>query len=147
MVKVLRSIFGGPLERYAAGFAEELGRQGYSRNSAAQHVCFIAHLDRWMRAGGVEVEGLSGPVIERYLAQRRAAGYVERPAVTLAGVHGIPAPIPCLEPAPPHRSFGAVVRASLPSTARDHSETATCHHEERLGMVRHGKARSWLVRG
>jgi site-specific recombinase XerD len=40
-------------------------------------VGFIAHLDRWMRAEGVGVEELSGPVIERYLAQRRAAGYVE----------------------------------------------------------------------
>ena len=77
MVKVVRSIFGGPLEPYAAGFAEELGRQGYSRNSAAQHVCFIGHLDRWMAAGGVGVDGLSGPVMERYLAQRRAAGYRE----------------------------------------------------------------------
>jgi hypothetical protein len=29
MVKVLRSIFGGPLEPYAAGFAQELLRQGF----------------------------------------------------------------------------------------------------------------------
>src|SRR6266516_2980125 len=77
MVKVLRSLVWGPLEPHVIGFAEELLRQGYSRTSAAQHVCFIAHLDRWMRAEGVGVDGLSGPVIERYLVQRRAAGYVE----------------------------------------------------------------------
>jgi integrase/recombinase XerD len=77
MVKVLRSLVRGPLEPHIVGFAEELVRQGYSRSSAEQHVCFLAHLDRWMSAGGVGLEGLSGPVIERYLQERRAAGYVE----------------------------------------------------------------------
>jgi integrase/recombinase XerD len=77
MVKVLRSIVGGPLEPHIVGFAEGLLRQGYTRTSAAQHVCFIAHLDRWMAGEGVGLEGLSEPVVERYLAQRRAAGYVE----------------------------------------------------------------------
>jgi len=77
MVKVLRSIVRGPLEPHVIGFAEGLLRQGYSRSSAEQHVCFIAHLDRWMRAEGVGVDGLSSSTLERYLAQRRAAGYVE----------------------------------------------------------------------
>jgi len=77
MVKVLRSFVCGPLEPHIIGFAEELLRQGYSRTSAAQHVCFLAHLDRWMTAEGVALDGLSGPVIDRYLAQRRAAGYRE----------------------------------------------------------------------
>ena len=77
MVKVLRSIVRGPLERHVVGFAEGLLRQGYSRSSAEQHVCFIAHLDRWMQAEGIGLGGLSGSAIERYLAQRRAAGYVE----------------------------------------------------------------------
>ena len=77
MVKVLSSFVRGPLEPYVVGFAAELLRQGYSRSSASQHVCFIAHLDRWMSAAGVGLGELSGPVIERYLAERRAAGYVE----------------------------------------------------------------------
>lgn len=77
MVKVLRSLFGGPLEPYAAGFAADLHQRGYTRSSAEQHVCFVAHLDRWMSAAGVGLSGLTGPVIERYLAERRAAGYVE----------------------------------------------------------------------
>ena len=77
MVKVLRSIVCGPLEPHVTGFAEELLRQGYSRSSAGQQVCFIAHLDRWMRAEGLDLGGLSGPVIERYLAERRAVGYRE----------------------------------------------------------------------
>jgi integrase/recombinase XerD len=77
MVKVLRSFVCGPLEPHAAGFADALRRQGYTRSSAEQHVCFVAHLDRWMQASRVGVGGLSEPVIERYLAERRAAGYVE----------------------------------------------------------------------
>jgi integrase/recombinase XerD len=77
VVKVLRSILRGPLEAHIVGFAEELLGQGYSRAGAEQHVCFLAHLDRWMQAQGVGLDGLSGLVIERYLAQRRAAGYVQ----------------------------------------------------------------------
>ena len=77
MVKVLRSFVRGPLEPHVIGFAEELLRQGYSRSSAGQHVCFIAHLDRWMSVAGVGLGELSGSVIERYLDERRAAGYVE----------------------------------------------------------------------
>jgi integrase/recombinase XerD len=77
MVKVLSSFVRGPLEPYAAAFADELLRQGYSRSSAGQHVCFIAQLDRWMQASDVGLGELSGSVIERYLAERRAAGYRE----------------------------------------------------------------------
>lgn len=77
MVKVLRSIVRGPLESYVGGFAAELLRRGYTRTSAEQHVCFIAHLDRWMLAEGIGVGELRGSIIERYLAERRAAGYVE----------------------------------------------------------------------
>lgn len=52
MVKVLRSFVGGPLEPHATGFAEELLGQGCAGSSAGQHMCFIAHLDRWMSAAG-----------------------------------------------------------------------------------------------
>ena len=77
MVKVLRSFVRGPLEPHVTGFAEGLLRQGYSRSSAEQHLCFIAHLDRWMEASGLGLGELSGTMIERYLAERRSAGYVE----------------------------------------------------------------------
>lgn len=75
MVKVLRSWVRGPLEPYVGGFAGELLRRGYTRASAEQHVCFIAHLDRWMQAEGIGLGGLTCAVIERYLVQRRAGGY------------------------------------------------------------------------
>jgi integrase/recombinase XerD len=77
MVKVLRSFVCGPLEPHITGFAEQLLQRGYTEASAAQHVCFLAHLDRWMSAEGIGLAGLSVPVLERYLGQRRAAGYVE----------------------------------------------------------------------
>jgi integrase/recombinase XerD len=77
MVKVMRSIVRGPLAPYVAGFAEELLQQGYRRSSAEQHICFIAHLDRWLLAEGLGVEDLRESTIERYLLQRRTAGYVE----------------------------------------------------------------------
>jgi integrase/recombinase XerD len=75
MVKVLSSFVRGPLEPHITGFAEALLEQGYSRTSAAQHVCFLAHLDRWMSAERIDLEGLGEAVVERYLDARQAAGY------------------------------------------------------------------------
>lgn len=77
MVKVLRSIVDGPLVPFVSGFAEELLHKGYTRTSAEQHVCFIAQLDRWMLAEGVGLGELGASVIEGYLVERRAAGYVQ----------------------------------------------------------------------
>jgi site-specific recombinase XerD len=76
MVFLLRSVVRGPLEPFVVGFAEELARLGYTRCSAEQHVCFIAHLDRWLTAQRLDVGDLSATVVDRYLAERRAAGYV-----------------------------------------------------------------------
>jgi len=108
MVKVLSSFVRGPLEPHVIGFAEELLRQGYSRSSAGQHVCFIAHLDRWMLAADVGLDQLTGPVIERYLIGRRAAGYRQywsRRAV--APLLAYLAPLGVL-PAPPAVRLGPV---------------------------------------
>lgn len=104
MVKVMRSIVDGPLAPYVAGFAEELLELGYTQNSAEQHVCFIAHLDRWLLAEGLGVADLSDSMIERYLSGRQAAGYVlqlstkaMRPLLAFLG------PLDVLPPAPPAR--------------------------------------------
>jgi integrase/recombinase XerD len=77
MVKVMRSIVRGSLAPYVAGFATELLEQGYTRTSAEQHICFVAHLDRWLMVEGLGVPDLSTSTIKRYLTDRRAAGYVE----------------------------------------------------------------------
>jgi site-specific recombinase XerD len=131
MVKVLRSIVRGPLEPHVAGLAEELLRQGYTDSAAEQHVCFIAHLDRWMQAEGIGLEGLSGSAIERYLAQRRAAGYVEyrslkalQPLLEYLAPLGV-LPIPQEVPPDPveellgrYRAWLLVERGVTPGTAR-----------------------------
>jgi hypothetical protein len=108
MVKVLSSFVRGPLESHAAGFAEELLRQGYTRSSAGQHMCFIAHLDRWMQTVDVGLGQLNGPVIERYLAGRRAAGYRQYLSQrALAPLLGYLAPLGVL-PAPAGVRLGPV---------------------------------------
>lgn len=76
MVFLLRSFVRGPLEPYVSGFADELARLGYTRCSLEQHVCFIAHLDRWLSAERLGVGELTAAVVDRYLCERRAAGYV-----------------------------------------------------------------------
>jgi integrase/recombinase XerD len=96
MVFLLRSFVRGPLEPFVAGFAEELERSGYTRCSAEQHVCFIAHLDRWLTAQRLDVGDLNAAVVDRYLAERRAAGYVNyrsgkamRPLLTYLDKFGV----------------------------------------------------------
>lgn len=131
MVKVLRSFVRGPLEPYAVGFVEELLRQGYTRSGAEQHVCFIAHLDRWLSVAELGLGDLSGPVAERYLAERRAAGYVQyrsgkalaplRDYLTPLGV----LPVPTVAPAGPveellgrYRDYLLVERGLTAGTVR-----------------------------
>jgi integrase/recombinase XerD len=75
MVVVPWSLTSGPLGSFAEGFAQELVRQGYTVNGGEQHLRFVAHLNRWMLAAGLGVGDLTAPVIERFLAERRAAGY------------------------------------------------------------------------
>lgn len=131
MVKVLRSVVRGPLEPYAPGFAEELLRQGYSRAGAEQHLCFVTHLDRWMSTQGVGIEELAGVVIDRYLAQRRAAGYVQynsvkalAPLMEYLGPLGV-LPVPSPAPADPveellgrYRDYLLGERGLAPRTVR-----------------------------
>jgi integrase/recombinase XerD len=107
MVKVLSSFVRGPLEPHITGFAEALLAQGYSRTSAAQHVCFLAHLDRWMVTEGVGLDGLDGLVIDRYLAARRSGGYRQyrsvralRPLLDYLAVLGV-LPVPLVVPPGP----------------------------------------------
>jgi integrase/recombinase XerD len=82
VVKVLRSVVRGSLEPYVAGFVEELFRQGYTRSSAENHVCFIAHFDRWLSAESLTLAEVSGSVIARYFAARNASGYAEYRSVS-----------------------------------------------------------------
>jgi integrase/recombinase XerD len=75
MIHVLRSFVLGPLEPYAAGFAADLERQGYTANSAVCQLAWIAHLSRWMADQRIDAVDLAPPMIDRYLAARHAGGH------------------------------------------------------------------------
>ena len=66
----------GPLEVFAAGFAAELARLGYRRTPVVFQLQLMAHASRWLHGEGVGADGLSSDVVERFLAERRAAGYM-----------------------------------------------------------------------
>jgi integrase/recombinase XerD len=66
----------GPLQQYAAGFVAELARLGYTGNSASGQMFVMGHLSRWLVSEGLEASGLTPQVAERFLADRRRAGYV-----------------------------------------------------------------------
>jgi site-specific recombinase XerD len=149
VVKVLRSFVLGPLEPYVVGFTEALCQQGYRRSSASQHICFIAHLDRWMSAAGIEVGQLGGPMIERYLAERRAAGYREyrsprafAPLLAYLGPLGVlPAPAvvrrgPVEELLGRYRDYLIVERGLTPATVRGYVDAVRPFVASRL----HGEA-------
>jgi len=63
------------LEPFAAGFAAELGRVGYSPVAASFQLQLMAHASRWLEANGLDAGALSAGTVGRFLAARRAAGY------------------------------------------------------------------------
>lgn len=65
--------FTGPLSRYASGLAEELTLLGYAATSATVQVQLAAHLSRWLASENLASQDLTGPVIEQFLAARRAS--------------------------------------------------------------------------
>jgi len=65
----------GPLAPHATGLAGELARLGFTEMSARGQLGLAAHLSRWLAAAGLGTMALTAPVVEEYLAARRAAGY------------------------------------------------------------------------
>ena len=65
----------GPLQLYAAGFALELARAGYTANSTADQLRLFAHLSRWLAAEGLAAAQLTPAVGDAFLSTRRAVGY------------------------------------------------------------------------
>jgi integrase/recombinase XerD len=66
----------GLLEQYAPGFVAELARLGYTPSSASCQMFVMAHLSRWLASERLDAAGLTPQVAGRFLAARRAAGYV-----------------------------------------------------------------------
>lgn len=65
----------GPLEAFAPGFVAELERVGYSPLGATLQLRLLARLSRWLESEGLGAAGLTEDVVERFLGERRAAGY------------------------------------------------------------------------
>src|SRR6478672_7630637 len=64
--------FTGPLTRFAAGLADELAFRGYTATSSTAQLQMVAHLSRWLESQRLGPGDLDRPVIERFLAVRRA---------------------------------------------------------------------------
>src|SRR6266496_4740856 len=66
----------GPLEAYASGFAAELARVGYTRNTVACQLRLMSHVSSWLAGKGLDAASLTAPVVEEFFAARRAAGHM-----------------------------------------------------------------------
>ena len=64
----------GPLQEFGPGFVGELERLGYSLLGATLQVRLMARASRWMQAEGLTPGELTDEVVDRFLAERRAAG-------------------------------------------------------------------------
>jgi len=99
----------GPLEVFAAGFAAELARLGYRRTPATFQLQLTAHASRWLQREGHGVNELTSEVVERFLAERRAAGYTNYvTARALAPLLGYLRGLGVAPPASPRVAVGAV---------------------------------------
>jgi site-specific recombinase XerD len=64
----------GPLAPFAAGFAAELERVGYTRNAAALQLLLMAQLSDWLERERLTAAALTPGRVEAFAAARRAAG-------------------------------------------------------------------------
>jgi integrase/recombinase XerD len=99
----------GPLEEFGPGFRVELERQGYSRLGATPQLRLMAHASRWMQSEGLAPEELTGEVVDRFLAARRAAG--RRDYVTARAMAPLVGYLRRLGVAPPPVRSRALTRA------------------------------------
>ena len=71
-----RVVVSGPLCPYAEGFHAELRALGYRPNGASGLLALMAHLSRWLESRRLDLERLESELVEEFLADRRAEGYV-----------------------------------------------------------------------
>jgi site-specific recombinase XerD len=108
----------GPLAEFAAGFAEELSRLGYTYLSARNQLWLMAHLSRWMVAQGLAPVEMTRLRLVEFLAARRNAGYTcwlsergLRPLVAhLVGLGAMPTLEPAVGESPADRLLEAYSR-------------------------------------
>ena len=72
----------GPLAPYALGFAAELSRVGYRKNSSANQLRLLAHLSRWLDEGRIGTGEITLP-IGTGTGENNAAGHHSQPLPSL----------------------------------------------------------------
>jgi site-specific recombinase XerD len=85
MADVSRVGVAGPLGPFAAGFVDDLQRQGFQPVTVGKHVALLAGLSNWLATEGIAAPGLSSDVAERFCAARRAAGHTDRATIKALG--------------------------------------------------------------
>ena len=93
MIHVLRSyVWWGHWSRSRRGLPPSwLGRATDAVDTRRQQLGLVAHLSRWMAAGGLDVAELAPQVVERYVDARRAADYRQFRSVRAGAVAGLSA--------------------------------------------------------
>jgi integrase/recombinase XerD len=64
----------GPLECYAAGFAAEQARQGYTPLTIKTHLRLVAHVSLWLDAEGLDLAALTPAAVQAFVCARLATG-------------------------------------------------------------------------
>lgn len=122
----------GPLAAFAAGFADELAREGYTPHSARFQMRLLAQLSRWLAEEGLGAGDVRTSAVEQFLRVRRDAGYTShlsikamRPILGYLCSLGAVPPSPASVPSGPvevalerYRSYLAVERGLGDGTAR-----------------------------
>lgn len=75
MINLLGVRVSGPLESYAAGFAADLFRVGYTRWSASKQLNLMARFSEWLADEDLQPAELMPGTVKRFLGARRTAGY------------------------------------------------------------------------
>ena len=105
----------GPLAPFAAEFKSGLRDVGYTQLTTANELRVMAHLSRWLEAGGMTVADLTSERVEQYLSARRSAGYSSscsrRSLAPLLYLLDRLGALPKEQPRPPVSATGAVLMA------------------------------------
>ncbi len=72
--KVSKVVVAGPLAPFAAAFESRLAELGYTPLTTVNMMRLMAHLSRWLDAGGMTAGELTSGRVEQYFQERRAAG-------------------------------------------------------------------------
>ncbi len=136
----------GPLAAFAAGFADELARQGYRPLAARNQMWLLAHLSRWLVSEEFGANELRTTEVERFLRARRAAGYTFLLSIKamqpilgyLRGLKVVPPPPPPTPSGPVegtlerYRSYSTVERGLGNETARGYIDAVRPFLQRRL---------------